>query len=323
MALPWAVAMLGRSKRVRHSTPTASTPATAAAPNASATVGSSSVLSSDSIERFCATFAFSGGTVNYNCASESGISSPVSSLIDVLATASGWGTNALGGPLTIPTASFSFSIPSGNPGHSSAAGASATSSSSISSSKSSGVSAGVIAGIVVGAIAIIGAIVGALVVFCFLRSRNRKTAAATQPAMQNQPPSQFSNGGQYAPVPQSYPPPLQQQQQTGAASYYDHPNPGQFPDVPPQYQPNSPNPPAQEYAAYAPPQQQPRDSLLKPASTPTPAVPEISGTEVQGPSRVASPASVAGTSGHHPPGNPGYEVGTTSGPVYELPEGHR
>ncbi|KAH0566269.1 hypothetical protein GP486_000344 [Trichoglossum hirsutum] len=285
---------------------------------------------------YCATYTFASGKINYNCATERGILSSVAFLSDVLIP-SGSKFSSGKGPVTIPSTASSFTVPGIFGGFSS----SPTSGSVLpvttsASSKKSGIGTGAIAGIVVGVIAIIGLIAGGLLAFLCLRGRNKgnsgtaapaaAAAVAAQPPMQQQQPPPPPQGG-YAPVPQSYPPqpqhPYYQQQQQqlpdGAISYYDNKAVGNPVDVPPQYQPNSPQPPNQEYAGFAGAAAQ-RDSVAK-----APVMPEIAGTPVpgqqpqQGPSRVTSPVSTIG----NPPA-PAFGVGSTSGPVYEMPEGvHR
>jgi hypothetical protein len=290
---------------------------------------------------YCATYTFASGLVNYNCDSQSGVISSVAFLSDV-----GTGTPSVPS-LTFPTSSFTFTSSSTSTSSSSSSTSSSGSgfqfSSSPQPSHKKSVSSGAIAGIVVGVIAIIG-LIGALAAFFLLRKKpNTAAAAAPVPQMQQQqpppPPQPQYQTPQYQtpPVAGAYPPPQQQQyappQQgpyfAGAqpvpatTSYYDT-KPPQPNDIPPQYQPNtqSPQPTQQEYQPFNPVgavgASQPRDSIAKPSKL----VPEISGTEVAGgPSRVTSPVSVIGNG--HPGNKQGYEVGSTSGPVYEMPEVQR
>ncbi|KAI9772848.1 MAG: hypothetical protein M1840_008730 [Geoglossum simile] len=279
---------------------------------------------------YCATYTFASGLVNYNCDALSGVISSVAFLSDI-----GSGTAPVPS-LTFPTSRFSVSTSSFTSTRSSFTSTSSSDSSPgfqftappKRPSRKKSIGSGAIAGVVVGAIAIIGMIAG-LAAFFLLR----KKPAAPIPPMQQQ--QQYQN----PPVNGAYPPPQQQQYappQQGpyfpgaqpvpgaATSFYDAKSP-QPNDVPPQYQPNthSPQPPQQEYVPFNPAAAagapQPRDSMAKPAQL----VPEISGTEVAGgPSRVTSPVSAVGTG--HVGNQQGYEVGSTSGPVYEMPEGmHR
>ncbi|KAI9786958.1 MAG: hypothetical protein M1839_005189 [Geoglossum umbratile] len=274
---------------------------------------------------FCATYTFASSLVNYNCASQKGVLSSVAFLSDVL------GSGSASPTLTLPTSRFSTSLSISTTISSASASASATTSSDInlptpSNGRKKSVPVGAIAGGVVGGIAVIGLLLGLLVYFLCLKGKKKTPAPAAAPIPpmdQQQPPQQPPY--QSPPVAGVYPPQAQygQPQQgpyygaqpNGAAnSYYD----AKATDVPPQYQPNtqSSQPPQQEYVPFNAAAGGPRDSMAKP-------VPEISGTEVSsGPSRVTSPVSAMGTG--NTAGQQGYEVGSTSGPVFEMAGGaHR